>query len=98
MARFDVYRRHGKPGFLLDCQADTLVAFDTRLVVPLLPARNAERATRLHPLFEVEEGQYVMVTHLAAAVPIRSLGQPVASLVDAHDITMNALDMLLTGY
>ena len=98
MARFDVYRRERKPGFLLDCQSDLLDEFETRLVVPLLPAERAKRATRLHPLLEVEGAKYIMVTQLAAAVPKRFLGQPVASLADEHDTIMNALDMLLTGY
>lgn len=98
MARYDVYRREGKPGFLLACQADVLSDFDTRFVVPLLPAAQAERATRLHPVFEVRGGAHIMVTQLAAAVPVHVLGRPVASLDHEHHAIMNALDMLLTGY
>jgi toxin CcdB len=98
MACFDVYRRERKPGFLLDCQADILADFDTRFVVPLLPAARAERATRLHPVFAVEGAPHIMATQLAGAVPVRVLGEPVASLVDEHAEIMNALDMLLTGY
>src|SRR4051812_15433939 len=32
MARFDVYARRARPGYLLDCQADVLSSFDTRFV------------------------------------------------------------------
>ena len=97
MARFDVHSHDGS-GYLLDCQADVLSNFETRFVVPLLPAEGARHATRLHPLFEIEGRAFVMVTHLAAAIPVRDLGQRIMSLRDEHDRIMNALDMLLTGY
>lgn len=98
MARFDVYKRERKPGFLLDCQADVLDDFETRFVVPLLPAAKAERATRLHPVFDIDAEPHIMVTQLAGAVPVRILGRRVTSLADQHATIMNALDMLLTGY
>jgi len=98
MARYDVYARRGRPGYLLDCQADVLSGFDTRFMVPLLPAAGAELASRLHPRFEVQQEAVVMVTQLAAAVPLRELGKPVQSLAAEHATIMNALDMLLTGY
>lgn len=98
MARFDVYPRTEGEGYLLDCQADVLQHFETRFVVPLFPASGAKRATRLHPVFEVREESVIMVTQLAAAVPVRALGRPVASLADQHAAIMNALDMLITGY
>lgn len=99
MARFDVYRRERKPGYLLDCQGDTLDELETRFTVPLLPAApEMERASRLHPLFQIQDTPYLMVTHLAGAVPVRILGRPVMSLAEEHDAIMGALDMLLTGY
>lgn len=99
MARFDVYRRERKPGYLLDCQSDTLDELETRLTVPLLPvAPGMERASRLHPVFQVGDAPHVMVTHLAGAVPVRALGRPIASLADEHSAIMGALDMLLTGF
>lgn len=97
MARFDVHSYEGS-GYLLDCQADVLGDFETRFVVPLFPAEGTRQATRLHPRFEIEDRTVVMVTHLAAAVPVRDLGQRITSLRDEHDRIMNALDMLLTGY
>ena len=97
MARFDVHSYDGE-GYLLDCQADVLGDFETRFVIPLLPAEGARHATRLHPLFEIDGRSFVMVTHLAGAIPIRDLGQRVISLREEHDRIMNGLDMLLTGY
>lgn len=98
MARFDVYTAPDSAGYLLDCQADLLGAFDTRFVIPLLPASGAKAATRLHPIFDVQGEKVVMVTQLALAVPVRILDRPIASLADRHSEIMNAIDMLLTGY
>ena len=97
MARFDVYA--GPEGeLLLDCQADVLAHFDTRFVVPLLPAPPSARGDRLHPVFAVQDRELVMVTQLASAVPSRILTCRVASLADEQPAIMNALDMLITGY
>jgi toxin CcdB len=98
MARFDVFANRKGKGYLLDCQADVLGSFDTRFVVPLLPARGARPASRLHPLFEIGGEGVIMVTHLAAAVPLGILGEPVTNLAEEHATIMNALDMLITGY
>lgn len=99
MARFDVYRRSGEIGFLLDCQADILDDLNTRFVVPLLPPDHAPRAgERLNPSFQVDGAAVVMVTQFAASVPLADLDQRIGSLADEDIVIMNALDMLLTGY
>ena len=38
MARLDVYRGKRRTGLLLDVQAYTMRDFDTRVVIPLIPA------------------------------------------------------------
>lgn len=98
MARFDVYElREG--GLVLDCQADLLSALKTRFVVPLLAVEEAPRpAERLNPVFEIRGDRYVMVTHFAATVETRELGDPIASLAAGEIAISNALDMLITGY
>lgn len=99
MARFDVHRNPAGSGFLLDCQADILSSLNTRLVVPLLPRDEAPRASeRLNPFVEVEGETLVMMTHFAASIPERAMGERVASLEEEHDLIINAFDMLLTGY
>ena len=99
MARFDVYRHVGGPGYLLDCQADVLSILNTRFVVPLLPPDEAPRASeRLNPAFRVDGEQVIMFTQFAASVPVSDLKQQVDSLADEHATIMNALDMLLSGY
>ncbi|MDQ4087878.1 MAG: CcdB family protein [Pseudomonadota bacterium] len=96
MARFDVHVGPDEE-LLLDCQADVLSHFETRLVVPLLPAKGTLQASRLHPIFAVEDQRVVMVTQLASAVPRRILRRKITSLADEQPAIMNALDMLLTG-
>ncbi len=99
MARHDVYRNAGGPGFLLDCQADLLSSLNTRFVVPLLPPDEAPLASaRLNPAFFVQGEPVVMYTQFAASVPAGQLADPVQSLAEEHSAIMNALDMLITGY
>ena len=99
MARFDVHENPAGPGFLLDCQADMLSGLNTRFVVPLLPPDVAPRASeRLNPLVEVQGETVVMMTHFAASITKRELGERVTSLDHEHSIIINALDMLITGY
>jgi toxin CcdB len=99
MPQFDVYRNVREPGYLLDCQAQTLWNLTTRLVVPLLPPDYAPLPQRrLNPIFRIGRDDVVMMTHFAAAVPSRALGEVVGSLANEHTVIMNAFDMLLTGY
>lgn len=99
MPRFDLYRRRGGAGYLLDVQADHLHLLPSRVVVPLLPPTAALPAIRgLTPLLTVEGEALAMMTHFLAAVPRRELGRPVGNLLAEHDAIVRALDMLLTGF
>jgi toxin CcdB len=99
MAKFDIHRRRGGNGFLLDCQADLLSDFNTRLVVPLLPEAEAPKpATRLNPAFEIQGERVIMATQFAAAVLTQELGKCVGSLLAEQDAVGNALDMLIGGF
>jgi len=99
MAKFDIHRRHSGSGFLLDCQADLLSDFNTRLVVPLLPEADAPKpAVRLNPVFEIQGQRVIMVTQFAAAVLTQELGECVGSLLAEQDAVGNALDMLIGGF
>lgn len=98
MARFDVHRL-ADGVLVLDIQADLLSDFKTRVVAPSLPAKTTPRSLeRLHPIFEIDGQDYVIATHLIAAVPLHELGPVVASLADRHEAIMAAIDMLVTGY
>lgn len=98
MAKFDVFRT--SEGWLaLDCQANSLGNLNTRLAVPLMPIADAPLpAARLNPRFAVDEGEVVMVTQFAAALPVAELRDHVCRL-DQHEYEIsNALDMLITGF
>jgi toxin CcdB len=54
MSRFDIYRRTGGAGFLVDIQDNLLRDLNTRIVAPLLPLSEAPKpAQRLNPVFEI---------------------------------------------
>jgi toxin CcdB len=101
MARLDVHPMPGAGGraYVIDVQADLLSQINTRAVVPLLPLREAPPQVRaLNPVFDIGGEPYLMVTQAIAAVPVRALQRPVASLAERCDEVTRALDMLLVGF
>ncbi len=80
-------------------QTDLLEILNTRTVVPLLPQDLAPKpASRLNPIFRIEDEPYVMVTQFISAVPMAALGKPVVSLEADFAEISNALDMLFQGF
>ena len=74
MAQFDVHRRGGE--YLLDCQADDLDSFSSRVVVPLLPVGViALEFARPTPRLDVNGDDRIMATHLISAIDRGRLGQ-----------------------
>lgn len=97
MARFDYYQ--GDAGLLLDVQAEVLSDLPTRVVVPLLPLDSFPKPAKdLHPVFDIGDKRYVMVTHYLAAVPVGDLGARLGSLADYRFVMVDALDFLLSGF
>lgn len=103
MPQFDVYlnpnaaTRKAIP-YLLDVQADLLDTLATRVVAPLVLAGEMGLAARqLNPQFKIKGEAVVMSTAELAGVPIRSLGDKVASLKSKRDEIIAALDLLFTG-
>ena len=97
MAQFDVHRIRDGQDLLLDCQSDVFNHFDTRIVVPLVPAQTAQHLMRLHPEIEIDGQKLVLATQLMSAVDVRELGTVVTSVADRRYAILNAIDMLLTG-
>ncbi|MFM9851846.1 MAG: CcdB family protein [Sphingomonadaceae bacterium] len=99
MAKFDFHRWRGGDGYLLDCQADLLSYFKTRLVIPLIKDNATPRSlVRLHPIFDIDGEPYLMATHLMSSVPASELGTIAGSLIDYDIAIMGAIDMLVSGY
>lgn len=97
MAQFDVYKRAGTGGLLLDCQSDLLAGLPTRFLVPLLPDSSEPISPRLNPKFVVDGDQYMLAPQLALSAPLDRIGQKVGSLADEHSGIVRALDILLGG-
>jgi hypothetical protein len=98
MARFDVYPAPGG-GYWIDCQSDLLSNLNSRFIVPLrLYADMPGGDRRLNPVFVVHGADYVMQTHLAAAVSAKLLSEPVTSLVEHEYRIGSAIDMLTGSY
>lgn len=99
MARYDVFPNPEGVGWLLDVQADLLSGLNTRIVVPLLPTKDAPTpAERLNPVFSIGQSRALMVTQFMAAVPAALLRKPVANLEARHREIIDALDLLLIGF
>ena len=100
MPRFNVHPMPGgRPGALLDVQADLLDHLRTRVVVPLLPSEGAPPPIRdLNPVFELRGEALVMATQAMVSVPVRDLGRPIGSLPHEANAITRALNVLLTGF
>jgi toxin CcdB len=103
MAQFDVYlnpnpaTRKAIP-YLLDVQADLLDTLATRAVVPLVLVTEMGLAAKiLNPKFKIKNTAVVMSTAELAGIPLRSLGDKIASLKSKRDEIIAALDLLFTG-
>jgi toxin CcdB len=80
-------------------QTDLLSDLNTRVVVPLMPTSIAPKpATRLIPIFDLEDQQVVMVTQFMAAVPTGILKISVGKLDEEFEKVTSAIDMLIQGF
>ena len=103
MAQFDVYlnpnaaTRKDIP-YLLDVQSDLLDTLATRVVVPLVFAKEMGLAAKhLNPQFKIKGTAVVMSTAELAGISNRSLGNKIASLMNKRDEIIAALDLLFIG-
>ena len=100
MARLDVFAMPGgRPGYVLDVQADLLSDLRTRTVIPLLPANAAPRPIAdLNPVLTIGGAPHILLTQAIASIPLRELTHFVTRLPDQHDTVVRALDVLLLGF
>lgn len=97
MARFQLFLFNG--GYVLDLQTDVFDIPGSRIVAPVLPERDAPKATAsLHPRLMVDGKAHVLAVHLLAATPIAMLKGPVGHFADQADEITRALDILFQGY
>jgi len=82
---------------LLDVQNDFLDALKTRLVIPAIKLAEQKPITRLNPVFEYEQQQYLLAVQEMAAIPSSNLGLKVTELEALHNEILAAVDLLITG-
>jgi len=105
MARFDVFANSGTHAantpYLLDVQSDLFDGLDSRVVIPLRLLSHFARVKlpeNLMPIFSVNGQDCLLETPKMAAVPLRALKAPVASLAAQQDRVVAAMDFLFNGY
>lgn len=98
MAQFDVF--HLRDGVLVvDVQSDLIAIAGTRFVIPIIPPdEDARPSHRLNPELVFREVTYVLATHIAGAVAVSALGNPLGSVLKYEYAIKSALDMLISGY
>ena len=62
-----------------------------------LSALNNLNAIKLCPIIEIDEGQFVLLTHQMSSTPYAALKREVTSLENYRDEILGAIDLLLTG-
>jgi toxin CcdB len=98
MARLDLHKLSNGI-IVVEVQASILDHLRTRVVVPFLHIEDWPKPiSRLNPIFEIEGKRLVLMPQQMGAVLVSDLAACIGSLSDQHDIIINALDMLLTGY
>lgn len=98
MARLDLHRNLGGPGYLLDIQSEIMRRFSSRVVIPVLPFDQAPPpAGRLNPRISLQGIEHVLITQYMTAVSISDLGEVVMSLCDRDTEIVGAVDLLITG-
>jgi len=105
MSQFTVHRnRNSKSAtdipYLLDVQSDLLKDLNTRVVIPLYhdPALKLKPIKKLTPIIQVAGVECIVMTPQLAGIPLKELGEPVASIENQRDEIIAALDLLITGF
>ncbi|MGI4949131.1 MAG: CcdB family protein [Janthinobacterium lividum] len=79
-------------------QADAIAVYETRTVIPLIPADGDPTGlSRMKPSLTVAREVRRLATHLISGVPGKALSAPIASLAHERLKIRPALDLLLNG-
>ncbi len=88
-----------RPGYVVDIQSRLLDEMSTRVVIPLIPKRQAPAtsARTLNPAFSIDGADHVLMTQNLAAIPLAELQVPVGTLASHRNDIVRAIDALLSG-
>lgn len=102
--QYFVYKSTGKnPAFplLVDITSDIIGGINRRLVIPLMPTErlgSRHAPERLNPILALINGkEYVLMTHEAATIPVKSLGVEFCNASAYRNAIKGALDFMLDG-
>ena len=99
MSQYGVYRNPDGNGYLVDVQADISSHLTTKVVVPLLSlALVPKPASRLNPLFDLNEETYVLMPQFMASVPEKLLKEKLFNVENRRGEIVAAIDLLLQGF
>jgi len=104
MSQFDVYINQNKKSgeaypYIVDIQNSLISDIATRIVIPLgkLSHFRNESMTKLTPIVEYENEQFVLLTPQIASIPSKSLQNPVGSIESMRDEIIAAIDFAIMG-
>lgn len=85
--------------YLLDIQSDLLDELRTTVVIPLSPTSLAGKAaiTKLCPMIEIDNKNYIALTQQIAGVDRRGLGKEVCDLSHYRSEIIAASDFIISG-
>jgi toxin CcdB len=99
MAKFDIYSSPSSgAAYLLDLQDEIIDVLSTRVVAPLVTTEGVSKRMKiLNPLIRIEGTEFILMTHLLAAIPSSTLKNKIGSAVSQRDEIIASLDFLFTG-
>lgn len=104
MSQFTLYRNNDKATakaypFFVNVQNELLDPLNSRLVIPLTPLALLEQKAPSHlcPTISISKGDFVLLTHQMASVPVKLLSNPVDDLTIFRNEIIAAIDFLITG-
>ena len=105
MLQFDVFpnpnpQSRDRVPYLVALPSNLHDTFDATVVAPLRHKSDANviPVLRLNPIIYIADGEYFLRPQELAAIPSRSLKQPVANLASQRDEILAALDFLFSGF
>ena len=104
MTPFDVYINQNKKSgeaypYIVDIQNSLISDITTRIVIPLgkLSHFRHESMSKLIPIVEYKNEQFVLLTPQIASIPSKSLQNPIGSIESMRDEIIAAIDFTITG-
>ena len=100
MATYDIYSStSARAEYLLVLQDEIIDNLSTRVVAPLVPVNDVPKRMKiLNPIISVAGTEYLLMTHLLAAIPSSVLKIKTGSALAQRDEIIAALDFLFTGF